>query len=145
MPMQQMALLAYRAPPSGGDSAYLMTGNFDGADSSTAESSITFNLSPGPTGNVTYISNITEDFIWKTGPNAYDTYNARFNKTFQSGPNDISGSAVNTTIQMGVNTPSWALAAGALTSRVEGWLVILSSSQVELANVQIILQTNQFA
>lgn len=144
--MQQMALMAYKAPPAGGaDSAYLITGQFDGGDSSIGPATIVFNTASGPTGNVDYIGNLNESYVWKTGPNPYTDYSAKFIKTFQSGPSDVSGSAVNTSINMAVDTPSWTLETNTLTSRVEGYLVILSPSLVELANVQVILQTNQFA
>jgi hypothetical protein len=145
MPMQQMALMHYKAPPAGGggDSAYLE--NVALVLPAITSAQVIFNTA---SGNIEYIedSSIKNTYTWKTGTGALTDYDAKYIETVATGPVSLAGSAVNAWITMALNTPSWSLGAGATDSVSSGYLLIRNNlSLQELANVTLEIRTNAFA
>lgn len=141
MAIQQMGLLAYRAPPAGGggDSALLQAIN---ESSSGIYCSIEFNaFSAGGVGYILcYPSN--SQWFWKTGPNPESDYEVIYIEDLFGGTGSVGtefGDAKNTWYALGTqNAPQFISTLG-IGNYSSGWLVIRNKNNpgVELANVTV--------
>lgn len=151
MPMQQMAMMAYKAPPGGGggDSASLASPTSGG--SNVSDVSLIFN----PSNNIAYsnfgigyyvIAETASGFpnaellnhYWKTGPNAASDYEGKYIQTAVGTNGSVTGLAVNTWIVLdSSDTPTWTCVHG-VGSFSSGYLVIRNKNTLEeLSNVAV--------
>jgi hypothetical protein len=149
MPMQQMALMHYRAPPVGSSLAAVLNGtNLDGTTTPNPQGVFFNDTAAGGFGYCKNIGLTSFDYVWKTGGGVFSDYAVKIE--FVSGDNDLNTTTYNTGVFYtlgGLDAPQWEYTATTSTRTGTYDVMIVENTNHSniLATLQVVFSTNSTA